>query len=189
MKKLNPSVTSTERTLYQSAILILLLLLFLVKSCCKDVPYLVTTTDTIRTVDTVFFPVKVPHRIYVDRPVIKEKVIRVVEGEEKEVNYYSNEISDSLIDGTIEAAVDGTLLDVTLTYVPKFPKYIYEKETITNTVIDNRMKFYGGITFGAAREGFLIAPEISVFKHDFGFSAGYTLGGGMLLLGVKSKMR
>lgn len=46
---------------------------------------------------------------------------------------YAQEYNDSLIEGTLNAKVKGELLSSSLTYTPKFPKYIIKTETITIT--------------------------------------------------------
>lgn len=85
------------------------------------------------------------------------------------INEYEQSYSDSLIDGTLSAKVKGELLSSSLTYTPKFPKYITKTETITIT------KTVEKIVPGPRPYGFILGGGVNV-AHNQTFGATIDVG-------------
>lgn len=99
--------------------------------------------DTVTVTDTIPFYIKEPITMYV--PVPEPYPVEVyIHDTVYMVNMYNQAFEDSLLTGELMAVVDGNLLDWEFTYTPKFPKYIKETTTITNTVeYKSNMLFVG----------------------------------------------
>jgi hypothetical protein len=101
----------------------------------------------------------------------------------RNLNIYNNPYSDSLIEGVIKSEVDGTLVWQSITYTPKFPKYITKTDTLkinkTDSVIitnPKKVKLYAGFEFGGNLNSFSASPVISmVDKRMNKFSYRYDL--------------
>ena len=121
----------------------------------------VTHIDTIPFIDTV----KRYINIVVNKPEIVPKT---------GLNSYSQVFSDSLIEGKIISVVNGTLVEQTFTYNPKFPKYILKTDSIfttiekTNTITENKRELYLGFELGGNTTKFNLSPMISLKdkKHN-----------------------
>lgn len=85
------------------------------------------------------------------------------------INEYEQSYSDSLIDGTLSAKVKGELLSSSLTYTPKFPKYITKTETITIT------KTIETIIPGPRPYGLILGGGVNV-AHNQTFGATIDIG-------------
>lgn len=114
-------------------ILILGVIIVFMATCNKEVK---SPTKTVTQIDTLFLPQK--ERI-IEVPITKYKTVSridtvtVVDTLVPHFNQYEQPYEDSLIEGTITNTVDGYLIGTRLSYTPKFPKYIKETTTITNT--------------------------------------------------------
>jgi hypothetical protein len=122
-------------------IIVILLIIIGMLATCVTPKTKVETIDriTIKT-DTIYFPKTtvvryVPVTSYVT--VYKDDTTKVADKDTPDsltYKLYSQDISDSLITGNIVSMVDGDLKSSKLTYTPKFPKYITETITKTETV-------------------------------------------------------
>tara|TARA_R100000152_G_C6774965_1_gene203054 strand:- start:1345 stop:1935 length:591 start_codon:yes stop_codon:yes gene_type:complete len=118
----------------------------------------VTHIDTIPFIDTIIRTVTVK---------INEPVKVVIEDDvwdELNIQEYTNTYTDSLLDGTIWTRVDGELLDQKLTYTPKFPKYIFQVDTV---IIDTKQTTLQTI---APKFSLNIGAEVGGKKDEFNFS-------------------
>ena len=121
---------------------VLTLVIVLMATCspsekCKEGKPVITTV-----IDTVLLPQKervveipVPYPVKVDKN-DSNTVINtpITPGSDSlYFNKYTQEIDDSLIEGSITLLVDGKLIKNELTYKAKFPKYIREVTTISKT--------------------------------------------------------
>jgi hypothetical protein len=115
----------------------------------------VTHIDTIPFIDTV--------KRYINIVVNKPEIVP-----ETGLNSYSQVLSDSLIEGEIISVVNGTLVEQTFTYNPKFPKYILKTDSIfttiekTNNITENKRELYLGFELGGNMTKFNISPIISL---------------------------
>ena len=158
--------------------------LLLFNSCDKNVPSVKTEVNTITDttykyithVDTIQFDTTII--TYIEVPIPVYDTIR-------DLNKYTIKHKDSLIDLSVDLAIDGVLVDKPLfKYTPKFPKYINITDTIfktinntttiTNTI--NKRSIYAGAVFGIDNNKNLtqVSPTIS-FKDKKSnlFSFGY----------------
>jgi hypothetical protein len=128
--------------------------------------------------DTVEFPKYVVKEIKVKVPTpitVYDTVIN------KEVNYYTENYADSLIEGQLCAKVDGTLVSWGFNYTPLFPKYITKTvinstlTTVHDTVESTRARFFLGLQ---ARVGqgmdYDMYPFVSLQKNNLLFNLGYS---------------
>ena len=136
----------------------------------------VTHIDTLQFIDTI-------QRIVTVR--IEEPVKVIVEDDvwdELDINEYNNEFTDSLIDGTIYTKVDGKMLDQNFNYIPKFPKYIFQIDTVVVNTVSSTVQTLKpqftidmGIEVGGSAEMFNFSPKIG-FTSKNGFSYSYRYG-------------
>ena len=137
---------------------------------------IVTHIDTLKFVDTI-------QRIITVR--IEEPIKIIVEDDvwdELNINEYTNTFSDSLIDGNIWTKVDGTVLDQKFEYNPKFPKYIFQVDTIIVNTLKNTVQTIRpalslnvGAEVGGNLTEFNLSPIIG-FNSNNGFSYFYKYG-------------
>ena len=136
----------------------------------------VTHIDTLQFVDTI-------QRIVTVK--IEEPVKVIIEDDvwdELNINEYNNSFNDSLIDGTIYTRVDGTMLDQEFNYIPKFPQYIIQVDTVmvntltnTTTTVQSRFNLNIGAEVGGNTERFNFSPLIG-FTSRNGVSYSYRYG-------------
>ena len=141
------------------------------------------TTDTIRIshTDTITLPAETHYvTTHINTPTILRDTVYIL-GERviDSTHLYTNAYEDSLLSGTISTEVDGTLVAVGFTYIPKFPKYIIKIDTITinnTTVIEKkRTKFYIGMELGGNNNTFNISPVVDI-QTKKGYMYGYRYG-------------
>jgi len=141
-------------------------------------------TDTIykTKIDTVKF-IETVERI-VEVEILKPIKIEVEDDvwDELNINEYNNAYSDSLIEGNIYTKVDGSLLDQKLVYIPKFPQYILQVDTVIVSTVSTTVQtlkppftFDFGAEVGGNREKFNFSPRIG-FTSRKGFSYSYRYG-------------
>jgi len=137
----------------------------------------ITRVDTIRFSDTVirYISLKIPKATPVPRPIesSKDSIKR------DNVNQYTTEVNDSLLEGTIVSTVDGDLLDQSFSYTPKFPQYIIKRDSIfvKNELIGEKKKsflFVGG-ELGGNLEKANISPIVGMYTKK-GYSYSYRYG-------------
>ena len=135
-----------------------------------------TKIDTVRFVETV-------ERI-VEVEIVKPVKVEIEDDvwDELNINEYNNPYSDSLIDGTIYTRVNGALLEQSLSYIPKFPQYILQIDTvIVNTMATTVQTLKPpftldvGAEIGGNREMFNFSPKVG-FTSKNGFSYSYRYG-------------
>ena len=133
---------------------------------CSDTPKVIdeittevhTDTTRITVVDTVQF---------VDT-VIRKVIVKVTEPVKIEgnINEYVNEFSDSLISGEVWTRVNGKLLDQSFDYVPRFPQYIIQTDTViintnqTTTIRKTNFSLNAGIEVGGSVDKFNFSPIV-----------------------------
>lgn len=152
----------------------------------RDTTYIEGKPDTVYFHDTTTKYIKVP--VY----------IPVYDSVEK-VNNYTNNYEDSLIKGTILSKVDGVLVEQSLKYTPKFPKYIYRTDTFNVTIKDsiiitnpvkNKISLYAGMQAASNGNNLLVAPYISVAdKRNNMFSFGYDFINKNYIIGYQRKIK
>ena len=127
---------------------------------CSDTPRVteeITTevqTDTTRitVVDTVQF---------IDT-VIRKVIVRIKEPItiNDSINEYVNEFSDSLITGEVWTRVKGKVLDQSFDYIPRFPQYIIQTDTViintnqTTTIRKTNFSLNAGMEVGGSVDRF-----------------------------------
>lgn len=177
---------------------IAILIFFLLKDCSgsnngEDTITVERYTDTVTVthIDTVEF-----ERIKTITKTIIAYQETTVLPDSSWLRHYSTLIEDSLLSGNIDTYIKQKdtslfLLDQTITYIPKFPKYIYRtdsvfiKDSIVTTIIKRKMGFLLGTDI-AIGEGFGIIPKvgIQVKKGHIG-EIGYDLLNKNIVLGFK----
>jgi len=127
----------------------------------------ITVVDTVQFIDTVIRKVIVK----VNEP------IKISDG----VSEYVNEFSDSLITGEVWTRVRGQLLDQSFDYVPLFPQYIIQVDTIminthqTTTIRKANFSLNAGIEVGGSVDRFNFSPILG-FTTKKGNSYSYRYG-------------
>tara|TARA_R110001592_G_scaffold5517_3_gene30359 strand:- start:24505 stop:25104 length:600 start_codon:yes stop_codon:yes gene_type:complete len=136
----------------------------------------ITHIDTLQFIDTVkrIITVKIEEPVKV---IIEDDV-----WEELDINEYTNAFKDSLIDGTIYTRVNGKMLDQNFNYIPKFPQYIIQIDTVmvntltsTTTTVQSRFNLNVGAEVGGNTEKFNFSPLIG-FTSNNGISYSYRYG-------------
>jgi len=99
------------------------------------------------------------------------------------INIFNTEIDDSLLTATITSKVKGELLSSSLSYSPKFPKYIYRVDTLqindSTTIEVDKPKYglyFGGIATGN-QTSFEFSPTLSLKTNK---NTHFTLGYGLM---------
>lgn len=117
-----------------------------------------TSTDTVWQEKVIYVETEIPNpsdTIYVDSTYMD--LPRLV---------YSPKHNDSLLEANFKVVVDGVLVEHTFDYTPKFPQYIYTRDTFrinTNTVsIQDRNQVFLGLEVGGNNAMFNISPKISL---------------------------
>ena len=150
-----------------------------------DTTYIVGRKDT-----TVFDTVK----RYVEVPIYTPVYDTI-----KELNIYDNPYEDSLISGLIHSEVDGQLVWQTITYTPKFPKYITQTDTLKIHQTDSititkyepkKVKLYAGFEFGGNPQSFSASPFVSLAdKRNNQFSFRYDIINNTYNVGYQRKIK
>ena len=166
-------------------LIVVCLLFFLSLQKCKNTFTEVITTTKVETViDTTHVSVIDTIPLYVDSVVLQYLPII---GEEVSLDssefYYSTAVNDSLLAGKIFTTVasDGTLVQQDFTYLPKFPKYIYQIDTfwidktvtITNTIQEQDWGLYGGLMVSPYKNLSITGTLGLKTKKDLYFGVGY----------------
>lgn len=127
----------------------------------------ITVVDTVQFIDTVIRKVIVR----INKPIVVNDSI----------NEYTNEFNDSLLTGTVWTQVNGNLLDQSFNYVPKFPQFIIQTDTVvintkqTTTIKKRSFSLNGGVEVGGNVDGFNFSPIIG-FTNKRGNSYSYRYG-------------
>lgn len=139
---------------------------------------IIIKTDTLYKagkLDTIYYP-KIKIITKVLKPTINE--IEIINNDT--VNLFTTVYSDSVLDARIICKVKGELLNTKITYVKKFPKFIYKTDTVIvnneKTIIKKKFKIYVGAILGGNENVFLIQPSVILkTKKDVQISFGYEL--------------
>jgi hypothetical protein len=175
--------------LYKIIILALFLLLLFIQFCDRTIEPVETETiikierDSVYIPgksDTVFFEKQVPYIVEV--PVYKY-IDRVDSITKDTTRIYKTPVEDSLISGTIITELDRnscTIGNQLLSYTPKFPKYIFQTDTVKisqeTTILRNKLKIFAGLELGGSLNQFNFGPKISLLsKSDLLYSYNYDL--------------
>lgn len=154
----------------------------------------VVVRDTLFTegkIDTIYFHDTVPK--YIKVPIY----VPVYDTTEK-LNIYTNKYNDSLINGEIISKVDGVLVEQSLLYNAKFPKYIYRTDTLNIFIKDSvtvtlakpkKNLIYAGLLVGSNGDNMSISPTISLAdKRNNLFSFSYNIIGKQYIVGYQRKI-
>ena len=112
----------------------------------------ITVVDTIQFIDTIVRTVVVN----IGDPIIINDSIKE----------YTNNFNDSLLTGSVWTQVHGNLLDQTIDYVPKFPQYIIQIDTViinnnqTTTIRKSNFSLNAGVEVGGNEEKFNFSPIV-----------------------------
>ena len=118
------------------------------------------TTDTTRitVIDTIHFIDTVVHTVIVK---INDPVII-----NDSINEYTNNFNDSLLSGSVWTQVSGNLIDQTIDYVPKFPQFIIQVDTViinnnqTTTIRKSNFSLDAGVEVGGSVDRFNFSPIV-----------------------------
>ena len=145
----------------------------------KECPENITTTFKQEIVyDTVEFPKYIVREVKVKVPVPVSVYDTIMN---KEINYYTENYNDTLIEGQLCAKVDGTLVSWGFDYIPLFPKYI--TKTVTNstlitvhdTVESKKARFFLGLQSRVGQGvDYDMYPFVSLQKNNLLFNLGYS---------------
>ena len=163
-------------------IIVILSILLWLKGCNTGYSEVekITVRDTVKThitqIDTVYFPKEVP--VYTNIPVYTPIYDTL-----GKTWIYNNPVEDSLISGNIRTTIqDCSMLGQSITYIPKFPKYIYRTDsilttiTVTNTLYEKQRNLLIGVTLTGNNSYFEVSPTIGLkTKHGDVISFGYGL--------------
>ena len=156
----------------QIAVIVILAILLLFKSCTStEIPDPKVKIETITSL-------KVETKTFYDTVRIFHDSVRITDIDVthvhydtiKELNIYDSPFEDSLISGSIYSEIDGVLVAQNFTYVPKFPKYIIQKDSIfitrtdsvINTILEpKKLKVFVGLEVGGNKTTFNLGPKIS----------------------------
>lgn len=146
--------------------------------------------------DTVPFYYSVPR--YYDVPIEKPiYTVSVSEDIKDSVLTYSNNITDSLLEGIIytEVKTDGTMVLQNLEYTPLFPKYIYQTDSIFTTTTKTIKKKEWGVYIGGQyildlNNNYVeISPSIGLeTRNNWFIYGGYGLINKSVSIGVQKKI-
>lgn len=157
----------------------------------------VTYSDTtyITHIDTIEF-----EKIVTRTKTKYETVILYTQEDGTLVKQFITSIDDSLIEGTISTAISiddtvVTLLDQHIDYIPKFPKYIYQTDSIfihdstVVTRIDNKINVLLGVNVSMGNAS-SITPTIGLqLKNKSIIELGYDPFNKNFMLGAKFKLK
>ena len=181
--------------------LVVLAILYL-RSCDKDSgnslyedPVVITKTDTLYKKgksDTVFLVDTLVKYKYLSSTIV-DVVHDTILGDT--IRTYNTEVDDTLLTATIVSKVQGKLLNTSLSYSPKFPKYITRVDTFqindstTVTIKKNPWSLYfGGVVAGNANT-FEVVPTLMLKTNkSLQFSVGYGLINKTYNVGVFTKI-
>ena len=129
---------------------ILILIIVLMKQCTKCPE--ISTQVSYRTetyIDTILFNDTIV--TYLEVSVLKPISENIDPIDSSIIREYNNPFEDSLLVGNFYVKVDGTLINHSISYTPKFPKYIHTIDSVfittTNTINENpKMNFMVGGT-------------------------------------------
>ena len=130
-----------------------------------------------RTVDTLYFDKYITDTITVE--VTQRDTVLIIDSikGELEVYRYNNPYEDSLIKGNIFSQINlkGDLLEQRLSYTPKFPKYIIQKDSVVVTLPPvNKTKIYMGADLGVSPTYIMLKPKIGLhLKNNYNIDLGY----------------
>jgi len=141
-------------------------------------------TDTVNSVDTIIQFVKVDKYIIKRDTIIKPEIRYSI----KSINHYQD--TTEIEEGFklwYKAAVDGSLLNISLNYLDKRPvkqKTIFNTQTITNTKTIQPKGFYVGLRVGINN----ITPSALYLRNQNGFTAGYNVLDNSISIGYFRKL-
>jgi len=186
-------------------IVVLVLLLMFLGNCKGDTePQDIkvehyTDTTYVTYVDTIEFI----RDTTITKTVLSYTYVNKIVEDSSKLYTFTTHVSDSLITGDIVTDVkvkDSTakLINQSISYVPKFPKYIYETETITihDSVVvtknNTNMGFVlgGDILFGNANKQGALIPKIGLeFQDKYIVEGGYDPFNKQIIAGFKYKFK
>lgn len=110
---------------------------------------------------------------------------------------YNNPVEDSLISGNIRTTIqDCSMLGQSLTYTPKFPKYIIRTDsvlstkTITTTLEERKINMLAGVTLTGNNTYFDISPTLGLkLKNGDQVSVGYGLLNKTIQLSLQRRIK
>jgi hypothetical protein len=107
---------------------------------------------------------------------------------------YTPSHNDTLLEANFRVVVDGVLVEHNFNYTPKYPKYIYTRDTFrinTNTVsIQDRNQLFLGLEVGGNNAMFNVSPKVSLrAKNGFIYSYRYGLIDKTHNIGVQKLIR
>lgn len=181
--------------------LIIVVLLLLLKDCSGSSPTETTIehyTDTtyVTHIDTIKFIKDTT----ITKTILTYTNVTNLEADSSKVYTFQSHVSDSLIDGDITTEVKikdslATLLNQKIRYTPKFPKYIYQTDSIfiyDSTVVtkyENKMHLLMGANITISQQGNSITPALGLqFKNKTIVEAGYNPFNNGFLIGAKFKL-
>ena len=92
---------------------------------------------------------------------------------------YTPSHNDTLLEANFRVVVDGVLVEHNFNYIPKYPKYIYTRDTFrinTNTVTEEiKNQLFLGLEVGGNDAMFNISPKVSL-KGKNGLIYSYRYG-------------
>jgi hypothetical protein len=188
---------------YNFLILVVVILAFLLLHQCNKNKSIgmadetVTKIDTLYKegkIDTVFFPNKIYVTDWLKPEVIHDTSYVVTDGKIDTLNSFTTNYSDSAIDATIVSKVKGDLISSQISYIKKFPKFIYKTDTITinkeTTITKNKWGIYAGAIVGGNKDVFSLQPSILIKTNKtLQFSVGYELIQKSYNIGVWTKIK
>ncbi len=172
--------------LYKIIIIVLFLLILFLQFCNRTVNpgeseiIIEHTIDSVfipGKTDTLFYPDSIPYEVKVKEYVYLEKIDSSTGSISK---VYTNPVEDSLISGTITTEINDSckITNQTLSYTPKFPKYILRTDTLKiseeTTILKQNTKVFGGLEIGGSGNQFNFGPKVSILtKKDLLYSYNY----------------
>lgn len=183
-------------------VLIVVVLLLLLKDCSGSSPTETTIehyTDTtyVTHIDTIEFIKDTT----ITKTILTYTDVTNLEADSSKLYTFQSHVSDSLIDGDITTEVkikdsSATLLNQEIRYTPKFPKYIYQTDSVfihDSTVVtkyENKMHLLLGANVMLNQQGNSITPTLGLqFKNKTIIEAGYDPFNNGFLVGAKFKLK
>ena len=180
--------------------IIVLLLVYILQQCNKientSGDIVITKRDTLIVKgqpDTVYFPVKEVVTKWL-KPEVKEVEVFTSSNGIDTLKTYETNYTDSFIDAKIFSKVKGELFSSQLSYVKKFPKFIYQTDTVKikneTTILKREFNLYGGVIIGGNQNSFTVLPSI-IFKtkKNMTYQVGYELVNKTYNFGIFTKIK
>jgi hypothetical protein len=179
---------------YNILIAVGLLILLIFMRDCSNSPeqVIVKTTDTLTVthIDTLWQRDTIENIIVIHKP---DTIY--VDSANRTISVYNESITDTMIEGTVTAEVEGTLVGLKLNYVPLFPKYINRIDSIivTNTekiYPEFKSKVFLGGSLGGGINNFQLSPMIAIKnKNDLLMYYQYDIISGSHFIGMAAALK